>query len=436
MTTFPERFLWGAATAAHQVEGNNINSDFWVMEHTPGDIFAEPSGDACDHYRLYRQDIGLLRELGFTSYRFTIEWARVEPEQGFVSKAALAHYRDVLKTCHEFGITPMVTLHHFTSPRWLMRLGGWESPEVPPLFARYSEVVARELGSLMPYVCTINEANIGAMIRQMMAAVASGEAAIPAPVGVGSESGTDPRVAWAQSVAQALNTTPDQVKPFLMATSPATQPLIMEAHQRARDVVKAVSPTSQVGITLTTNDIQALPGGEARAAAVLDEIFRSFLPACDGDDFLGMQNYSRQRVGPDSVLGNEEGVETTQMGYEFYPEALEGVIRLAAEAANKPIIVTENGVATGDDSRRVEFIRRALAGVGRCLADGIDVRSYYYWSLLDNFEWMLGYRPTFGLISVNRETQERQVKQSARYLGEIARTNGVGLGEPNRNGKA
>src|SRR3954468_11034370 len=141
MANFPKDFLWGAATAAHQVEGNNINSDFWVLEHVPGAMFAEPSGDACDHYRLYRQDIALLRELGFNSYRFSIEWARIEPEDGYFSKAALRHYADMLQACHELGITPMVTLHHFTSPRWLMKLGGWESSQVPQRFAGYARAV-------------------------------------------------------------------------------------------------------------------------------------------------------------------------------------------------------------------------------------------------------------------------------------------------------
>jgi beta-glucosidase len=224
-------------------------------------------------------------------------------------------------------------------------------------------------------------------------------------------------------VAQALNTTPDQVKPFLMTGGAVAQPLIMEAHERSRDALKALSPGSKVGITLALNDVQALPGGEAQAEAVRDEIFRSFLPASAGDDFFGVQNYSRQRVGPDGVLGNEDGVETTQMDYEYYPEALEGVIRMVSATVATPIIVTENGVATADDSRRVEFIRRALGGVQRCIADGIDVRGYYHWSLLDNFEWMLGYRPTFGLIAVDRTTQQRKVNDSARYLGEIARNN-------------
>lgn len=429
MNSFPNGFLWGAATAAHQVEGNNLNSDYWVMEHVPGSMFAEPSGDACDHYRLYRQDIQLLRELGFNSYRFSIEWARVEPEQGFYSKAALAHYRDVLLACQEYGLTPMVTLHHFSSPRWLMRLGGWGSPEVPGLFARYSEVVARELGSLMPYVCTINEANIGAVIQQIIAAAMRGEARTQAPVGVGAtdtaQASVDPRVASLLRAATAFGTTPDRVKPFFMAFDADSQRIIKEAHERSREAVKAASPNSRVGITLALLDIQALPGGESLAAAQRDEEFDSFLPASAGDDYLGVQNYSRRRVGPDGVLPNEAGMETTQMGYEFYPEALGHVVRMAAKASGRPVIVTESGIGTSDDSRRVEFIQRTLLGLQACIAEGIDVRGYFHWSLLDNFEWQRGYGPKFGLIAVDRETQQRQSKPSARFLGEIARRNAL-----------
>ena len=123
-TTFPDGFLWGTATSAHQVEGGNVNSDFWVLEHTPGTPFQEPSGDACDHYHRYPEDIATLAKLGFNTYRFSVEWARVEPEQGEVSLAALEHYRQVLVTCHEHGMTPIVTFHHFTSPRWGALAGG------------------------------------------------------------------------------------------------------------------------------------------------------------------------------------------------------------------------------------------------------------------------------------------------------------------------
>jgi beta-glucosidase len=143
---FPPKFLWGAATAAHQVEGNNINSESWVLEHVPGTIYQEPSGDACDHYHRYPSDIALLAELGFNAYRFSVEWARIEPEEGEFSYAELEHYRRMLATCHEHGLKPVITYHHFTSPRWLMRYGGWLDEKTPDRFTRYCERVTRHLG--------------------------------------------------------------------------------------------------------------------------------------------------------------------------------------------------------------------------------------------------------------------------------------------------
>src|SRR5512133_2138818 len=161
---FPKGFLWGTATAAYQVEGNNINSGFWLAEHVPGSMFSEPSGDACDHYHRYTDDIALLADLGFNMYRFSVEWARIEPEEGEFSQAELEHYRRMLIACHEHGLLPMVTFHHFTSPRWLISAGGWENPATADRFARYCERTARCLGDLIGAACTINEGNMGVFL--------------------------------------------------------------------------------------------------------------------------------------------------------------------------------------------------------------------------------------------------------------------------------
>jgi beta-glucosidase len=187
--------------------------------------------------------------------------------------------------------------------------------------------------------------------------------------------------------------------------------------------IKAGPGDFPVGITLALSDIQATEDGEILASQVRHEINDVFLESLRGDDFVGVQTYSRTRFGPDGLLPAEEGVELTQMKYEFWPEALEATIRYAAAKTGLPVIVTENGIAAADDTRRVEYIRRALGGVSNCLRDGLPVRGYTYWSAFDNFEWSLGYRPTFGLIAVDRTTQQRTVKQSARWLGSIARAN-------------
>ena len=171
---FPGGFLWGAATAAHQVEGNNVNSDEWVLEHLKPSIFTEPSGDACDHYHRYGDDIALLAGLGFNTYRFSIEWARIEPEQGFFSRAELEHYRRMLAACHEHKLTPMVTFNHFTTPRWFAALGGWENPASVDLFVRYAERAARHLGDLIGLATTFNEPNLPRLLGWLSFDIAGG----------------------------------------------------------------------------------------------------------------------------------------------------------------------------------------------------------------------------------------------------------------------
>ena len=407
---FPKGFLWGTATAAHQVEGNNINSDIWVMEHVPETHYAEPSGDACDHYHRYREDIALLAELGFNTYRFSIEWARIEPEEGKFSKAVLEHYRDMLRVCRDHNITPIVTYHHFSSPRWLIASGGWESSNTPDKFARYCERATQHLGDLIGVACTINEANIASLIVEW--------GFIPPPRQLH-------KATWWTATAKTLGISPRRLSPFIYATSSKATEIILTAHRKAVEAIKSASGNFPVGITLALQDIQAAEGGEKRAARMRKVINDIYLESLGGDDFVGVQIYSRVRSGPQGVLPPEEGVELTQMGYEFWPEALEAAIRDAIAKSGLPVIVTENGIATSEDARRIEYVRRALGGVINCLKDGLDIRGYTYWSAFDNYEWSLGYRPTFGLIAVDRETQQRTVKPSARWLGEVARVNSI-----------
>ena len=191
----------------------------------------------------------------------------------------------------------------------------------------------------------------------------------------------------------------------------------MEAHTSARAAIREVAPHVKVGLTLSLHDIQAVPGGEENAAKEWVDEFTHYLDAIREDDFLGVQNYSRSLIGPEGQLAAPEGAELTQMDYEFYPEGLEHVIRAVHKDFKGELMVTENGIATADDSRRVEYIRRALEGVSKCVDDGIPVSGYCYWSLLDNFEWQKGYSMTFGLIAVDRTTQIRYPKDSLRYLG-------------------
>ena len=429
---FPKGFMIGAATAAHQVEGNNIHSDYWLQEQLPHSSFTEPSGAACDHYNRYEEDIKLLADAGLNAYRFSVEWARIEPEVGKFDENEIEHYRKVIRCCREHGVEPVVTLMHFTSPAWLIRKGGWESETTIEYFRRYAAYVTEKLGAEINYICTINEANMGLqlaaiskrfmlMAEQAKKAAASGakKAEGTVQVGMNFEKMMENAKFAAMENAQAFGTPQPQI--FVSARTTEGDILVMRAHQAAKEAIKTIRPEIKVGLTLSLHDLQPLPGGESFSEAAWDEEFRHYLPYIEGDDYLGVQNYTRTQYGSQGQLPCPVGAELTQMDYEFYPEALEHVIRRVAEDFKGDLIVTENGVAVSDDTRRVEFIRRALAGVKNCVNDGIPVKGYCYWSLMDNFEWQKGYSMTFGLIAVDRATQTRTPKESLAFLGGFAK---------------
>jgi len=408
-TSFPKGFLWGAATAAHQVEGNNINSDLWVLEHMKPSMYAEPSGDACDHYHRYKDDIALVKRLGFNTYRFSIEWARIEPEQGYFSNAELEHYRRVLAACHEQNLFPMVTFWHFTAPRWFAALGGWEQPNAGDMFVRYTERASKHLGDLIGAATTFNEPNIPVLLQWMFARMPQNPFA-----GVGAIS---------QQAAKLVGS--DRFSAFMTGDPEKERDLMVPTHHKAMAAMKAGPGKYPVGVNLAMSDDQAMPGAEAARDKKRTALYGAWLEAAAKSDFVGVQTYTRSRVGADGDVPPDKGAELTQMGYEFWPEALEQTIRYAAAQTKVPVYVTENGIGTEDDTRRVEYIKRALAGVANCLRDKIDVRGYIHWSLLDNFEWNFGFRPKFGLVAVNRETQERTPKPSAQVLGDIAKRNAL-----------
>jgi beta-glucosidase len=382
---FPEGFLWGTATAAHQVEGGNWNNDWWAWEHDPDSPCIEPSGDAVDHYHRYREDIELLAGLGFNTYRFSLEWSRLEPEAGEFSNAALSHYRRVMETCEEFGLTPVVTFHHFTTPRWLG--GRWHLPETADRFGEFVLWAAKGLSDHLTLACTLNEPNIVATMGYLTGLFPPGR--------------QDPD-----------------------ARERANRVLI-DAHHKATAAIRRAAPACRVGMTLAMSEWTAVDGGEETLAGLRAPMEDVFLEAATDDDFIGVQTYSRNRISPSGYLGPDPNAELTLMGYEFRPQAVEATVRRAVAVTGVPVFVTENGIATNDDERRVEFIGKAVEAVARCIDDGIEVWGYTYWSALDNFEWALGYGPTFGLIAVDRRTQERTVKPSARWLGGVARSNAL-----------
>ncbi|EGF91021.1 beta-glucosidase A [Asticcacaulis biprosthecium C19] len=402
---FPKDFLWGAATSGHQVEGNNVNSDMWLIEHVKGSPFKEPSRDAVDHYHLFEQDIALLARLGLNSFRFSLEWARIEPARGEFSAAEMNHYVQVAQACLKHGVKPVVTYNHYAVPVWFAANGGFENPESADLFARFCEYATAAMGPYIAVAATFNEPQLGYVLKWMLPDFVL--------------------ASFPQMMAEAAKVTAsDRFASIQFGNQDKMLPNLLAAHKKGYEAIKAGPGDFPVGVTMAFHDVQAVGEG-SRAGELINQCYGPWLEAARASDFVGVQNYSRIRVDAKGPMHPEEGVELTQMGEEFWPEALEASIRYAYAETQKPVYVTENGVATEDDTRRVEFINRAVKGVANCLKDGVPVKSYLHWSLIDNFEWVGGYGPKFGLIAVDRTTQKRTVKPSAVRLGQIAKANRI-----------
>jgi beta-glucosidase len=382
--SFPEHFLFGAATAAHQIEGGNVNSDWWAFEHEPGTRVREPSGDACDSWHRFEEDLTLCASIGLNAYRFSVEWARVEPEPGHFSTAALDHYRRVVEGCRTRGLVPVVTLHHFTLPRWMAERGGFESEDAPTRLAEYAARVGGALGDAIGLACTINEPSVVAMMGYLRGHF---------PPGVRD-----------RGRFEAVSAT------------------LRAAHHAMVEALRAGPGSFPVGITLSMSEMEAAEGGEARLAQALEHLEDAYLRDLRGDDFVGVQTYTRTQFGPDGPLAPPEGARRTKMGYEFRPQAVEHTVRRAAHVTGLPVVVTETGLSTDDDAERIEFIDAVVSGLAACVGDGLDVRGLFYWTLLDNFEWALGYSQPFGLAACDRWSFARTPRPSAAHLGAIAST--------------
>lgn len=416
MNKFEKDFLLGAATSAHQVEGNNIHSDYWVIEQLPNSDFDEPSLDSVDHYHRYEEDIALLSKAGLNAYRFSMEWARIEPEKGKFDNCEIEHYSKVLSCCHENGITPIVTMHHISSPKWLITEGGWENESTVEYFKNYCIYIVERLGGQMEYISTINCANAGInMFYEVHDRLL--QMGIDAQPGVNLPILPEKRQMMTEAAEAFGLSEGSQANIFLSPRTEKGGQVVMHAHEAARDSMKALCPHLKVGIILSLCEIVKEPGNESKADALWEQEFKYYLPFLQKDDFFGINNYTRKVIDANGTVIIPEGAELTDQGYEYYPEGLGNVIRRVANELPLPIIVTESGVATMDDTRRVEFIQRALEGVQACIVEGIPVKGYMYWSLLDNYEWYTGFAKHFGLIGVDRRTQNRKPKHSLSVLG-------------------
>ena len=386
--SFPEGFVWGASTSAHQIEGGNFNNDWWAWEHSPGSGCAESSGDACNSLHCWPEDVDLVAAMGLGAYRFSIEWSRIEPAEGEFSLAALDYYRRICAACRERDIAPVVTFHHFTNPSWLSARGGWEAADAPEAFSRFVARAASHIGDLVGWACTINELNL---------------------IGL---------------TGYTTGSSPPGVKDDLLRHL-AVNDIVARAHRSAVDALKSGPGDFPIGLTLSMDEMVAEPGGEEVLEAAREILEDRFLRATEGDDFIGVQCYSRLHFGPEGEAPNDPEVPTTQMGYEYWPQGVEHCARRAAAVTGLPILLTESGIATEDDNERITFLAEVLRGVRRAIDDGVDIRGYFVWSLLDNFEWAHGFKPKFGLHSVDPETFARHPKPSSTWFATVARANSL-----------
>ncbi len=413
---FPDKFLFGTAVASYQVEGGIYNNDWTIWENRNNSVCVEPCNEACKHYELIDEDINLLKNLGIKAFRFSIEWSRIEPTQGNFNDDEIKHYVDKANKLISNNITPIITFHHFTTPEWLYNQGSWLNSNSDEYFNRYVQKLMESLPKEIVYFNTINEPGIFAFFGYF--------STNKFPPGIANET------------------------KFIKASEN-----IMSAHKKALKTIKQYNPYAKVGMT------HALQEWEDNDDNKLKEYLKyhledKFLEASIDDDFIGLQTYTIVRYPKsiflklfNAVLFNigvvrkfilpriiqifagrngaiTKETRTTKMGYEYRPDAvLYNLKRLNKKFPDKEIFITENGIATDNDDERIEFVTTVLKDVHKFESENSNVIGYLYWSLLDNFEWDLGYQMNFGLVNVDRETYERIPHKSAEWFGKISSSN-------------
>ncbi|MDR3606199.1 MAG: glycoside hydrolase family 1 protein [Oligoflexia bacterium] len=418
-------FLWGTATSSHQVEGGNEYNDWWAWEHQDRIEGGARSGKATDHWRLFREDLQLAADLGLTSYRFSVEWSRIEPREGEWNDEALDWYANLIAECERLGLVPMLTLHHFTSPQWFAAQGGFANKQSPEKFFRYCERVVARLGSRVPLWCIFNE----------------------------------PMVLVAGTYLASFMP-PAEYSPRNAARASAN---LLRAHVLVYDLIhakveKREGPWADIPLMvgIAHNMLDFKPDRKWHPIErVLTSIFRRFynrawLDAVTGKkqrfgvwgvvpypeqvseargrvtvDFIGVNYYTKAYVQwrpkapaterpaqlPLGVTFARRKEDASDLGWAVYPKGFGRILKFAA-SYGLPLYITENGIADRDDRLRGEYIDSHLKEVAKAVQAGIDIRGYYYWSLLDNFEWIKGFGPRFGLYRVNYETFERTPQPS------------------------
>lgn len=400
MIKFPQNFLWGAATSAYQVEGDNVNSDWWQWEKEKG---KGNSGSACRHYQLYEQDFDLAKSLNHNAHRFSIEWSRIEPREGEFSQEELKHYIDVILALRARNIEPMVTLHHFTNPVWLSKSGGWENRGAVDKFLRYCDFVVGSLAKHVNYWITINE----------------------------------PMVYISHSYI--LGVWPPQEKSFWKAGKVEKNLILahIEAYRLIHGIYKKLN-LSKPAISIAQNIMVFVPCTanfkNLFAVYVRDKWynlrFLDIIIRHKTADFIGVNYYSRQLVelekwgfsnlAEDVCKQNHHPVKKNSLGWDIYPEGLFKIL-LGLKKYSLPVMITENGICTPDDNLRWEYLQNHLKNIHLAMEKGVSVTGYFYWSLMDNFEWDKGFGPKFGLIDIDYNTYKRTVRESAIKFAQVCK---------------
>ncbi len=376
---FPQGFLWGSATSSYQVEGGIDNCD-WSKDF--------PAGLACDHYHRYKEDFDLLKTLHQNAYRFSIEWSRIEPEEGKFDEKEIEHYRQVVLALRERGIEPFVTLWHWTNPLWLKDKGGWESEKVSYYFSRYAEKMASALKDNVKFWITINEPEIFAGNSYML-----------------------------------KNFPPYKKNPlafFLVINN------LVKAHKEAYKAIKKLQPEAQIGIA--TNNIYHEAFGDPISRFIKNIVerldhFYILNKFKNYQDFIGLNYYFHNRIKYFKFMQNENKL-VSDLGWEIYPKGIYFVLKNLTKY-KKPIYITENGLADREDKFRKDFIKEHLFWVNKAIEEGVNVNGYFHWSLMDNLEWHKGFEPEFGLINIDYRSLDRKPRPSAFYYADICKNNGL-----------
>lgn len=392
---FPDGFLWGAATSAYQVEGNNIHADWWEWEQK-NQLPSMRSGQAADQYNKYEQDFDLAKDLNHNAHRLSIEWSRIEPEEGQFNQAEIDHYRKLLKYLKSLNFTVMLTLWHFTLPNWVADIGGWENRQTVKYFERFVQRVVPEIADFVDLWITINEP--GVYIYETY---------------IAREWPHAKKSLWGQ-LKTLLNLASAHKKAykFLHQTYPAGKPCGMAQNVMSFEPYHKHSPTEQLAVAV--NDF------------FTNHLF--YFLTRNTHDFLGINYYFHARFKhkgfiPQRVGSSPQAHDVSDLGWEIYPEGIFDVLTDLSD--DLPIYITECGIASTNDDRRNRFLITYLQEVARAIKSGVNVRGFFYWSLIDNFEWHLGFDPRFGLIEVDYETLERHLRPSALTFAEIIAGNGI-----------